>query len=70
MAANGISTLPTKQDRQVAKLDLATTNRTDSGNPRNQYVLGQLPTKYVGNEVVDNPHPDGLIEGRPWIVPV
>ena len=27
----------------------------------------ELPTLYSGNTVVDNPNPDGLIEGRPWV---
>ena len=68
ISANTIATLTTKQDRQVAKLNLATLNRTASGNPYNVYDILLLPTQYVGNVVVDNPHPFGLIEGRPWVI--
>ena len=67
MAANGISTLETKQQKQVAKLDLAATNREDAGNPRSTYDITQLPTQYDDNEVVDNPNTGGLIVGRPWL---
>jgi hypothetical protein len=67
MALNGISTLATKELRQLAKLDLASAKRVDENNPRAYYDINLLPTKYSGNEIVDNPHPDGLVEGRPWI---
>jgi hypothetical protein len=50
----------TKEDRQVQKLDIAAAKRNES------YDLTQLPTRYSGNDVVDNPNPDGLIQGRPW----
>jgi hypothetical protein len=66
MAANGISTLSTKQAKQVAKLDLAATNRAADGNPRATYDISQLPTQYSGNNIVDNPNAGGLIQGRPW----
>lgn len=66
MAANGISTLATKELRQQAKLDLAAADRLAVGNPRDTYDITQLPTQYSGNDVVDNPNPDGLIVGRPW----
>lgn len=66
MAANGISTLPTKEQRQKAKLDLAAANRAAVGNPRSSYDITQLPTQYSGNVVVDNPNAGGLISGRPW----
>ena len=77
MAANGISTLATKRERQEAKLALAGTDRAD----RNVVEPGryddttaditQLPTAYaVGdndtNNVVDNPNVGGLQQGRPW----
>lgn len=67
MAANGISTLATKELRQQAKLDLAAADRLAVGNPRDTYDITQLPTQYSGNDVVDNPNPDGLIVGRPWV---
>ena len=65
-SANVISRLATLQDRQLAKLNLAALDRSASGNPRDTYDITELPTKYVGNTVVDNPHPTGLVEGRPW----
>lgn len=67
MAQNGISTLPTKQARQEAKLDLAAERRAAQGNPRSTYDLNLLPTKYSGNNLVDNPNTGGLQNGRPWI---
>jgi hypothetical protein len=67
MAANGISTLATKELRQIAKLDLASADRLAVANPRAYYDITQLPTQYSGNDIVDNPNTDGLVEGRPWI---
>jgi len=72
MAENGISTLATKRQRQIAKLDLAAADRAAAENPRSTYDITQLPTVYaVGNNdtnaVVDNPNTGGLIVGRPWI---
>lgn len=74
MAANGISTLPTKRERQDAKLALATTNRAASGR-RSVADATQLPTRYgVGSnaaaDIIDNPNPGGLVPGRPWSDPV
>jgi hypothetical protein len=66
MAANGISTLETKQLRQVAKLDLAAINRAADGNPRATYDITQLPTQYNDNGITDNPNIGGLVQGRPW----
>jgi hypothetical protein len=65
-SSNIISQLATKQQRQVAKLDLATANRISEGNPDHTYDLDQLPTKYIGNSVFDNPNPGGLVLRRPW----
>ena len=56
MAANGISTLETKELRQVAKLDLAAIKRAADGNPRATYDITQLPTQYNDNDVIDNPN--------------
>jgi Concanavalin A-like lectin/glucanases superfamily len=85
MAANGISSLSTKQAKQLAKLDIAKAKRqgktvavdgtiTGSADPsqpyyriNNNYDLTRLPTQYNGNEITDNPNPDGLLEARPWI---
>jgi hypothetical protein len=66
MAANGISTLATKELKQKAKLDLAASDRAAAGNPRATYNITQLPTQYSGNDIVDNPNVGGLIQGRPW----
>ena len=69
MAANGISTLPTKEERQIAKLELAQTKRQLTGNPGRAlkyYDLDLLPTKYSGNNVVNNTNDGGLVAGRPW----
>lgn len=63
---NVIARLPTLQDRQIAKLDLAALDRTASGNPYDVYDIDQLPSQYVGNVSTPNIHPDGLLEGRPW----
>jgi hypothetical protein len=69
MAANGISRLSTKQARQEAKLALAATKRAadPSRYPRATPDVNLLPTKYNGNDVVDNPNVGGLQPGRPWI---
>jgi hypothetical protein len=66
MAANGISELATKELRQIAKLDLAATDRAAVGNPRATYDITQLPTQYDDNDVVDNENTGGLVQGRPW----
>ena len=67
MAANGISTLATKELRQKAKLDLAAANRAAQGNARATYDITQLPTQYNDNSIIDNPNTGGLVVGRPWI---
>jgi len=68
MAANGISTLATKELRQKAKLDQVSLDRAGQGNARHYYDIAQLPTRYSGNIIVDNTT-DGnvLTVGRPWI---
>ena len=77
MAANGISTLATKRERQEAKLaqaeaDRAARNAVEPGRYADTTAdLTQLPTVYaVGdndtNNVVDNPNTGGLKVGRPW----
>lgn len=65
-SGNLIARLPTLQDRQLAKLDLAALDRTSEGNPWNVYDITELPSQYIGNVSTPNPHPSGLIEGRPW----
>ena len=77
MAANGISTLATKRERQDAKLALANADRiARNGVEPGRYAdvtadATQLPTRYaVGdndtNNVDDNPNVGGLQQGRPW----
>ena len=70
MAQNGISTLPTKEARQIAKLELAQAKRqlvdTTGYRELRYYDVDLLPTHYEGNTVVANPHPNGLVQGRPW----
>jgi hypothetical protein len=69
MSKNGIAWLPTKEARQLAKLQLAETKRqaTGAGYRENRYLdLDLLPTKYVGDAVVNNPNVGGLQVGRPW----
>lgn len=60
MAANGISTLATKELRQKAKLELASADRARVGNPRNVYDITQLPTQYDDNGIIDNANSGGL----------
>jgi hypothetical protein len=67
MAANGISTLGTKELRQKSKLDLAAADRDSAGNARATYDITLLPTQYNNNIVIDNPNIGGLVTGRPWI---
>lgn len=74
MSANGISTLATKEARQAAKLELAQANRQANGDTsavayrkNNEYDITALPTQYVGNNIYNNPNPDGLLLGRPWV---
>jgi hypothetical protein len=65
MAANGISTLSTKQAKQAAKLALATTERA-ARSRRSTLTINNLPTKYSGNTLVNNANTGGLVPGRPW----
>jgi hypothetical protein len=64
----------TKQQRQEYKLQLAQLRRQATGNTtanyyreNNTYDIDNLPTKYSGNTLVNNPNPGGLLQGRPWI---
>lgn len=70
MAANGISTLGTKQAKQEAKLALAQTKRQSVGTngyrTNNVLDIDRLPTKYSGDTLVDNPNVGGLLPARPW----
>lgn len=67
MAANGISTLSSKEERQAAKLALAATDRAEDSR-RAALDTTQLPNLYNGNDVDpdENPNTGGLVVGRPW----
>jgi hypothetical protein len=65
MAANGISTLTYKRDRQLAKLELAASKRGE------EYDITELPTQYAPNDndtnnVINNSNSSGLLQRRPW----
>lgn len=62
---NKISRLSTRQARQEAKLALATLDRTVSSK-KSTLTINDLPTKYSGDTVIDNPNVGGLVQGRPW----
>ena len=75
MSLNGIAHLPTKSERQAAKLALAADKRASDPNPnRNEKAvldISQLPTVYAPGDnstghVIDNPNEGGLVQGRPW----
>lgn len=66
MSANGISHLPTRELRQKAKLDLAASNRATHGR-RSTVDITELPTQYSDNDIINNPNPGGLMQGRPWV---
>ncbi len=68
-SGNVIKSLSTLQARQTAKLNLASLDRVYEGNPYTTYNLSLLPSQYSGNTVVPNPHPGGLVNGRPWVIP-
>lgn len=63
---NKIARLATRQLRQEAKLALATLDRVYSGETRTTLTINNLPTKYSGDTIVDNPNTGGLTLGRPW----
>ena len=70
MAQNGISQLQYKKDRQIAKLNLAATDRAATGRT-STYDINDLPTQYGTDDnsagaIVDNPNAGGLKQGRPW----
>lgn len=67
MSLNGIAHLPTREQRQAAKLALAAAKRAADGNARATLDLTLLPTQFDGDDTIDNPNIGGLVEGRPWI---
>jgi len=54
--------------------DVLAAGTADTSKPfyraRNSYDITELPTQYSGNGITDNSNVDGLVVGRPWIVPV
>ncbi len=50
----------TKEDRQIQKLEIAKVNRARTGR-NDTYNRDDLPTKYTGNAVTDNPN--GVVGG-------
>jgi len=65
-----------KREGRIVAEDGTITGDVDPTKPyyraRNEYDATQLPTLYKSgdndtNDVVDNPNPDGLVYGRPWI---
>lgn len=62
---NKINRLATRQLRQEAKLALATLDRSASSKTYT-LTIDNLPTKYSGDTIVDNPNTGGLVVGRPW----
>lgn len=72
-AVNLISSLATKQLKQEAKLALAQLRRQADGDTSANYYrtwnvadINLLPTKYSGNNIIDNPNIGGLTDHRPW----
>lgn len=68
-----IKKLPTKEEKLVQKLEIAQAKRQADGNVNvgyyrtaNVYNIDDLPTKYSGNNIVNNPNPEGLLITRPW----
>ena len=73
------STMASKHERQIAKLELAQTKRKAGGDSTKPYYRSlntfnatRLPTQYAvnsddTNDVVDNPNVGGLVIGRPWV---
>jgi hypothetical protein len=47
-------------------LEIASAKREFLGKADFTYDRTELPTRYVGNDVVDNANPDGLLLSRPW----
>lgn len=56
----------TKELKQIQKLDIAAATRAADSNARSTYDINKLPTKYSGNNLVDNANAGGLVNGRPW----
>jgi len=59
-----------KRQGKVVATDGTITGSIDATKPyyrtNNQYDIAQLPTQYDGNNITNNPHTGGLLQGRPW----
>ncbi len=70
MAANGISTLQYKRQRQEAKLAAAAEKRAKDGKP-SKLIKARLPSLYAPGQndaakKKNNDHKKGIKVGRPW----
>jgi hypothetical protein len=73
-SSNTIANLPTKEARQIAKLDLAQLRRRAAGvttstfyRQYNTYDRSLLPSKYIGNTSTDNVSVTTPVAHRPWV---
>ena len=74
ITVSGIRAQATKEASQLMMLDIAQLKKQAGGNtnapyyrPLNTYDRDIMPTKYVGNNAVDNTGDgDVLTQGRPW----
>lgn len=71
-SSNTVSALPTKEQRQLAKLELAQLRRRAAGDTTasyyrvyNTYDVNLLADRYVGNDPINVANT--LTEHRPWI---
>lgn len=64
--SNTISRLETKEQKQLAKLNLAKSKRIREGKLNQTFQIQQLASRYVGNTVVPTSFAKGLVLGRPW----
>lgn len=59
-----------KRQGKTVAIDGTITGSVDSTKPyyrsANVYDIGQLPTRYADNTIVDNNNTGGLLQGRPW----
>lgn len=65
-SSNKISTLATREARQVAKLNLAALDRAAYGSRPSTYDINKLPNPYNGNDVAPDDGASTLTNGRPW----
>ena len=59
-----------RQGKVVAANGTITGSLDDTKNyyrPLHTRDISKLPTKYSGNDIIDNPNVGGLSHGRPWV---